>query len=258
MNYVNHVGLKKVRIYVKIDNRKYFTLLFLMQEEKIMLNVFVKKSAEELHIKLSDGRMMLLEDLVSDYERLLKGENPKEDPLKESITSKLKVGEWFRIDRDVIAKNQEKIRRVCNEARDVGKAYWERFEESNKIADENPDQYPRLIETYIFKHDWKYKTEQEMRDMCEDIGDGECDEVICDLELQMRICNGESAHVLFEEADKLPRVRVIQLRNGGTGYFGGGADRNDYSPPADLYRYSFNPNSKKYRDTPYAFRRVLS
>ena len=182
-----------------------------------MLNVFVKKSAEEL-----------------------------------------KVGEWFRIDRDVIARNREKICRVCNEAGDVGKAYWKRFEESNKIADENPDQYPRIIETYIFKHDWEYKTEQEMRDMCKEIGDGECDEVICDLELQMRICNGESAHDLFEEADKLPRVRVIQLRNGGTGCFGGGAVYNGNNPPADLLRCSFDPDYMDYRLTPYAFRRVLS
>ena len=131
------------------------------------------------------------------------------------------------------------------------------LEASNKIADENLNQYPRLIETYIFEHSWYYKTEQEMRDMCEKVGEGMCDEIICDLELQMRICNGESAHDLFEEADKLPRVRVIQLRNGGTGYFGGGADNNNNNPPADLNRNNFNPNNKNYKNTPYAFRRVL-
>lgn len=147
---------------------------------------------------------------------------------------------------------------MCNEAGDAGKVYWKRFEESNKIADENPDQYPRIIETYIFKHDWEYKTEQEMRDMCKEIGDGECDEVICDLELQMRICNGESAHALFEEADKLPHVRVIQLRNGGTGYVGGGAASNRNYPPADLGRFYFDPDCRSYKYTPYAFRRVLS
>lgn len=228
-----------------------------------MLNVFVKKSAEELHVQLSDGRMMLLEDLVRDYERLLKENASKKAIISEpkddkAITKELKVGEWFRIDRDVIARNREKICRVCNEAGDVGKTYWKRFEESNKIADENPDQYPRIIETYIFKHDWEYKTEQEMRDMCKEIGDGECDEVICDLELQMRICNGESAHDLFEEADKLPRVRVIQLRNGGTGFFGGGAVINYYNPPASLRRYIFRPNNWYYTYTPYAIRRVLS
>ena len=86
-----------------------------------MLNVFVKKSAEELYVQLSDGRMMLLADIVRDYERLLKEEHSKKDePSQKAITSQLKVGEWFRIDRDVIAKNREKIRRVCNEARDVG------------------------------------------------------------------------------------------------------------------------------------------
>lgn len=73
---------------------------------KIMLNVFVKKSAEELHIQLSDGRMMPLEDLIKDYERILNEVSSKKEIKSElkPITSKLKVGEWFRIDRDVINK----------------------------------------------------------------------------------------------------------------------------------------------------------
>lgn len=175
----------------------------------------------------------------------------------EEHSKNLNVGKWFRIERELIAQKREKIYRTCNEAGDVGKAYWERFEESNKIADENPDQYPRIIETYIFKHDWEYKTEQEMRDMCEEIGEGECDEVICDLELQMRICNGESADVLFRQADKLPRVRVIQLRCGETGYLGGGVDDKFDDPPAYLERSIFTPNDASYIYTPYAYRRVL-
>lgn len=227
-----------------------------------MLNVFVKESVEKLHVELSDGRMMPLEDLVRDYERLLNEESLKKvttsEPTADSqAVSKLKVGEWFRIDREVIDKSKEEIRLKCNEAGDEGKAYWKRFEASNKIADENPDQYPRLIETYIFEHSWDYKTEREMRDMCEKVGKGMCDEIICDLELQMRICNGESAIDLFKKTDKLPRVRVIKLRNGGTGYFGGGADNNNNNPPADLNRNNFNPNNKNYKNTPYAFRRVL-
>lgn len=227
-----------------------------------MLNVFVKKSAEELHVQLSDGRIMLLEDLARDYERFLKEESSKKVIISESkddkaMTQELKVGEWFRIDREIIVKNGEEIRRKCNEAGTKGKALWERFEKSNKIADEKHDQYPRLIETYIFENNWNYKTEQEMRDMCENVGDGMCDEVICDLELQMRICNGESVNDLAQKADKLPRVRVIKLRNGGTGYFGGGADGKYDDPPADLLRYDFDPDDKNYLYTPYAFRRVL-
>lgn len=225
-----------------------------------MLNVFVKKSAEELHIQLSDGRMMPLEDLVTDYERLLNEESSEKEiksELKDDkpITSKLTVGKWFRIDRDVINKSKEEIRRKCYEAGAKGVALCERFEKSNKIADENPDQYPRLIETYIFEHNWEYKTEQEMRDMCEDVGDGMCDEVICDLELQMRICNGESVDDLIKKADKLPRLRVIKLRNGGTGYFGGGAVKYYDNLPADLYMHLFSPNLKNFSYTPYAFRR---
>lgn len=221
-----------------------------------MLNVFVKKSAEELHIQLSDGRMMTLEDLVRDYERLLNTTSePKDD---KSTVSKLKVGEWFRIDREVIDKSKEEIRRKCNEAGTEGEKLWERFEESNRIADKNPDQYPRLIETYIFEHNWDYKTEQEMRDMCENVGDGMCCEVICDLELQMRICNGEPVDDLVKKADILPHVRVVKLRNGGTGYFGGGVGNGNSNPPADLRRYNFRPNHEHYKYTPYAFRRVLS
>lgn len=163
-----------------------------------MLNVFVRKSAEELHIQLSDGRMMPLEDLVKDYERLLKKEaskksttsKPKDD---KSTASKLEVGKWFRIDREVINKSKKEIRRKCNEAGKEGKALWKKFKESNKIADENPDQYPRLIETYILKYSFKQqKAEQKARDMCRELGEGMCDEIICDLELQMRLCNGES------------------------------------------------------------------
>lgn len=228
-----------------------------------MLNVFVKKNAEELHIQLSDGRMMLLEDLVRDYERLLNEEaskkvttsKPKDD---KSTVSKLKVDDWFRIDRDVIDKSKEEIRRKCYEAGDEGKELWKRFEASNKIANENPVQYPRLIGTYIFKNNWDYKTELDMRIMCRGIGEGMCDEIICDLELQMRICNGELVDDLIQKTDRLPFVRVIKLRNRGTGYFGGGTLCNFDRPPAYLSIGSFMPYFKRYDCTPYAFRRVRS
>lgn len=223
-----------------------------------MLNVLVKKSTEEMqvHVQLSDGRMMYLKDLVMDYERLLKEESLKKAITSglndgKSITSKLNVGEWFRIDREVIEKNAKEICRKCNDAGRVGKKLWKRFKKSNEIADDDLNQYPRLIETYIFEHIWEYKTEQEMRDMCEWLGDGMCDEVICDLELQMRICNGESVNDLTKKANKFPRIRVIKLRGGGTGYLGG-----DTYPR--LYREAFLPDHKIYKYVPYAFRRVLS
>ena len=259
-----------------------------------MLNVFVKKSAEELYVQLSDGRMMLLEDIVRDYEELLKEEhsiknnpikdyeelskeehsikdNPikdyeellkeehsiKDNPSQKAITIQLKVGEWFRIVRDVIAKNQEKICRMCNEAGTAGKKLWENFKKSNKIADENPGQYPRLIETYIFECNWTYKTDREMEDMCKNVGDGICDEVICYLELQMRICNGESAYDLVEKGDELPNTRFVKLRNGGEALWGSQADDFDF-PPSLLCKQSKSPNSPYLECAPYAFRRVLS
>lgn len=224
-----------------------------------MLKVF---GTEKLQVQLSDGLMMPLEDLVRDYERLLKEESLKKafitEPKDEkAITKELKVGEWFRIDRDIIVKNKEEIRRKCSEVGAEGKELWERFEKSNKIADKNPDQYPRLIETYIFEHNWDIKTEQEMRDMCKEKGDGMCDEIICDLELQMRICNGEAVDDLLKKADKLPNVRVIKLRNGESGILGGGANRHDCYPPAQLDRQAFHSLNKYCRYTTYAFRRVL-
>ena len=94
--------------------------------------------------------------------------------------------------------------------------------------------------------------------MCENVGDGMCCEVICDLELQMRICNGEPVNDLVKKADKLPHGRVVKLRNGGTGYFGGGVADNFNDPPAELDRDSFDPTCRNHYMTPYAFRRVLS
>ena len=225
-----------------------------MQKEDTIMNVFEKKNAEGMYVQLSDGRQMLWEDLVEDYERLLKEKtSPKEE------VPKLEVGKWFLIDRDVIDKNREKINRVCGERRDRGgRLYRERFEESNKIADAEPERYPRQSWHYVFEKIWECKNEQEMRIMCKRIGDRPCDEVDCDLELQMRICNGETAYDLFEKADKLPCVRVIQLRNGGTGYFGGGADYNYSFPPARLIKDYFIPHHEEYYHTPYVFRRKLS
>lgn len=221
-----------------------------------MLNVFMEEIAAKLYIQLPNGRLVTLEYLVRDYERLLNAiSEPKDD---KSTVSKLKVGEWFRIDREVIDKSKEEICRKCKKVGPKGKNLWKRFEKSNKIADENPDQYPRLIETYIFNYIWAYKTEQIMRDICNNVGNGMCDEVIFDLELQMRICNGEPVDNLVGKADKLPRVRVIKLRDGGTGFCGGGADNFDDNPPAVLDTKDFCPSYEVNHYTPYAFRRIFS
>lgn len=233
-----------------------------------MLNVFMEKSVEGLHVKLSDGRLMPLEDLVRDYERLLEESSKKEviaevkaekAKVKKAITEKLKVGKWFRIDRNVIDEHKDEIRQKCIEIGDDGEKLWKRFEKSNEIANQNPDQYSRVMETYIFKNNWKYKFEEEMRDMCEKIGDGMCDEVICDLELQMRICNGESVNNLVHKFDKLPYVRFIELTTGKYGFFGGGHYNYDYDgPPKNIRRVNLNFNDKLYNCVPYAFRKVPS
>ena len=182
----------------------------------------------------------------------LRGENSKIQ-----VPATLRVGEWFHINRNVIEQNKEKILCKCNQEGTEGKKLWARFNKSNKIANDNPDQYPNLIDTYIFQHNWNCKTEEEMRNMCNEIGNGMCDEVICDLELQMRICNGESVNDLIKKPDKLPCVRVIKLINGESAYFGGGIDNKRYDPPSNICKNFYVPTFAHFQFTPYAFRYVL-
>lgn len=232
-----------------------------------MPKVFGSIDEKDLQVELPNGREMPLEELVSDYERLLMNENNSKKAIsfeqnketsKGLIMPRLEVDKWFLINRDVIDKNQENIKRQCYEVGDKGIELYERFDMSNQIADANPDQYPCLIETFIPKKNWEYKNAKEMREMCEKIGEGMYDEVICDFELQMRICNGESVDDLIKKPDKLPNVRVIKLRDGVIGYFGGGAVNNYNHPPAYLYRNYFFPYYECCTNVPYAFRRVAS
>ncbi len=74
---------------------------------------------KKLQVKLSDGRLMPLEDLVRDY------------------TNRQHVGKWFRIDRNVIDKNRDEIYKKCIEIGPEGEKLWKRFEESNEIANYN-------------------------------------------------------------------------------------------------------------------------
>lgn len=212
-----------------------------------MHNVFTKKSAEELQVQLSDGRMMPLEDIVKFYESFL----------KEVETQDQKVGKWFHIDREIIDKNKDEIWRQCYEEGPRGIALAKCFKAVNKIADEHPEQYPRLIETYIFPYNCDIRTEKEMRDVCEIVGDGMCCEVICYLELQMRICIGEHVKALINYPDWLPRVRVLKLRNGGTGLWGGGRDECNHNCSIGYQEFDYDPCNKLDIGTPYAFRRVL-
>ena len=100
------------------------------------------------------------------------------------------------------------------------------------------------------------KTVQEMRDICEKIGDGMCCEVICDLELEMRICNGEQVDDLVKRYDRLPYERMIKFRNGNTGFFGGG-DENEYNEgtPARIFEFKMELTSSYVGVVPYAFRK---
>ena len=206
-----------------------------------MINVFSKMNSEEfkgLNVQLSNGRVISLEDLILDYERF-----------SEQVS--LKVGEWFHIDREIINKNRNKIQSECNK---FGKNIWKRFEWANQEANQHPDQYPNIIKTYIFERG-DYTTEEDVRDMCKRVGDGMCDEVICLLELQMRICNGETMEDLCNKIDKLPYRRIIESRRSGgmLCYFGGGNVEYELYPSLHfIYGRTDNKGG-----VPYAFRRVF-
>lgn len=219
-----------------------------------MFNVIMKQKAEDVQVSLSDGRMMTVEDVVTDYERLLTSELKRNN----KIASKLKVGEHFLIDRDLIEKNKEKIKRECYEEGIAGRKLWKRFEYANKMADENPGEFPCYIQTYIPERSWNYITVGEIKEMCCD-GYEWANDIICDLELQMRICNGESVHSLVGEVDKLPDKRIVRKIGESDLYiFGGSCDDEEEIAPAELDFsgcYYFLDNDEIVA-VPYMFRRA--
>ena len=201
--------------------------------------------AKDVEIKFDDGRSIPLEGLVRKYEWLLK---------EKSSVLKPKVGEWFPINREVINQNREEIRKKCYEAGVKGKVLFDSFEKTDQIANERPEKYPYKMETYVFEHRWEYLKEKDMRRICCYLGNGMCDEVICNFELQMRICNGELVRDLLEKEDDLPLSREIRCLDGKTGYWGGGALFKLGYPPSRLSKHIYEPNRRDYRSTPYAFR----
>lgn len=197
-------------------------------------------------IVLINGREMSIVEALMDYERIL-----QEKELEERTMPQQKVGEWFIINRETIEKKKNLIENKC--LRIAGEEICRRFENSRKIANEK--EYPVEIETYIFEKSWtSFKTEEEMRNMCFKIGKGMCNEIICDLELQMRLCNGELAENLLVHRDRLPHVRMIELTCGGTGFFGGGTNVYDNYPPAHIKKKKYDPNMRYYKNVPYAYR----
>lgn len=207
---------------------------------KKMFNVFSKFDSEEtnkLSIQLSNGRTIPLEELVSDYERFLK-------------QLRIEPGSWFRIDREIINKCKEKIRNECHDD-------WmlERFEWANEVANQKPDKYPNIIDTYIFNNR-DLRTKKELIDMCESVGDGLCDKIICLLECQMRICNGETYEDLVQKVDKLPHRRIIKadLDSENLIWYGGGDEK---TMPTLWFEYGVSESELKIGNVgvPYVFRR---
>lgn len=200
---------------------------------------------DEMQVLLPDGRAMLASELVKDYQRL---------QVMERESTKVKVGQWFRCDRIVINKNKEEIRRKCYEEGPEGEHLYGRFECSNKFIDESIYCDSTVIETYIFEADrCNGKTDDELQAMCKVIGDGMCFSAICDLELQMRICNGESVHYLLHGIDELKYARLISAKHGGfTGLFGG--DGRPNMPPSMINFKYFSDNKLRSTVSAYAFR----
>lgn len=230
------------------------------------MNVFIKCDPN-IMVQLSTGEVIPLEDLVKRHEDLVKRykdlvkrfDKKSETRYEEAGVrkpQKLEVGVWFLIDRKVIESRMSDFEKACKRRGTSGVEFFNRCQASLKKAKEKPEYYTQKIETYIFEMTWVYKTNQQLRTICEEKGDGQTDEIIADLELIMRFCNGETINELIQKPDTLPRIRVITLTNGGTGSLGGGVGICSY-PPAHLYRYEFNPDHKLYAFTTSAFRRVL-
>ncbi len=167
-------------------------------------------------------------------------------------SSELQVGEWFFIDRKLISERLSEIRLKCFLEGFKGIKLWRRLKNSYELAEEY--NYPTFLETYIFPHNGEDLTEQGMRQMCKDKGYGICDEIICDLELMMLICVGVSVRDLDKRIDWLPYPRAIELRNGGTGYSGGGADRP--LPHSNIFKGGYYPKDQLINATPYAWRPI--
>ena len=221
-----------------------------------------KECEPGIMVQLSNGEVIGLEDLVKRYEALSNQLEKKAEPLEKEeyeghTPQKLEVGVWFLIDRNIIESKMKTFEKACKNLGRMGVDFFERCQKSLQEAKKKPEYYTPKIETYIFEKTWAYKTEQELRDMCFENGEGQTNEIIADLELMMRFCNGETVDSMINNADTLPRVRVITLTSGGTGYLGGGVVNYGSYPPADLYRLKFDPIYKHYNNTTSAFRRVL-
>ena len=191
----------------------------------------------------------------------------------EKIREPLKpqVGEWFLIDRDIIESKMaefEKACKACNKAR-AGREFpmyiLSRCRKSLQIAKENSNFYSKKMETFIFEDFHDRCSEYDFINICCKIGDGQVDDVILDLELMMRFCNGESIEELVNQSDHIKLSRIFasrELVNGKKLICFAGGETNGIRTP---YEYLVSMRNGLRDDcgsefegfTTAAFRRVL-
>ena len=191
----------------------------------------------------------------------------------EKIREPLKpqVGEWFLIDRDIIESQMaefEKACKACNKAR-AGREFpmyiLSRCRKSLQIAKENSNFYSKKMETFIFEDFHDRRSEYDFINICCKIGDGQVDDVILDLELMMRFCNGESIEELVNQSDHIKLSRIFasrELVNGKKLICFAGGETNGIRTP---YEYLVSMRNGLRDDcgsefegfTTAAFRRVL-
>ena len=191
----------------------------------------------------------------------------------EKIREPLKpqVGEWFLIDTDIIESQMaefEKACKACNKAR-AGREFpmyiLSRCRKSLQIAKENSNFYSKKMETFIFEDFHDRRSEYDFINICCKIGDGQVDDVILDLELMMRFCNGESIEELVNQSDHIKLSRIFasrELVNGKKLICFAGGETNGIRTP---YEYLVSMRNGLRDDcgsefegfTTAAFRRVL-
>ena len=191
----------------------------------------------------------------------------------EKIREPLKpqVGEWFLIDRDIIESKMaefEKACKACNKAR-AGREFpmyiLSRCRKSLQIAKENSNFYSKKMETFIFEDFHDRRSEYDFINICCKIGDGQVDDVILDLELMMRFCNGESIEELVNQSDHIKLSRIFasrELVNGKKLICFAGGETNGIRTPYEYLVSMRNGLRDDYGSefegfTTAAFRRVL-
>lgn len=109
---------------------------------------------------------------------------------------------------------------------------------------EEPEKYGRPFKTMIPEKTWSSKTEKELKEIANNLGDHMADWVEQALEWAQRIANGETWEVVCNEADTEYWYRLVVWKNGYSRIVGGA--RMSYAwPPSSAVIDRACPSNKK-------------